>query len=296
MNITNWKIRECAIIVACMIGWTVQPNHAVAQIPRVEAWQFGLPRFNQRKSEPFVMRVFKVNEQGIRLKPQPDSYPKTVRDDYVKQPDEVVRTHEGADFQSRPAPDKPPIPLEFKSGVSGQVVSAGTGEFGLIGVQIGNGNVLEFLHTSVTYVKMGDLVTPDTVLGLTGKKGADAIHLHVQAKDANRRPISPDLVFQSGQRLLGTPTGPPVAWDEFDPDEGQAFEVISDENNRINAKQLPRTKWVVEVIGYAGRVDETLGEFWSYSSASQCALDWSVSRPNDLRLTREREVQCEPSF
>ncbi len=50
------------------------------------------------------------------------------------------------------------------------------------------------------------------------------------------------------------------------------------------------SQWVAEVIGYGGRVDLVLGTFSTYREAQQCSYNWSRSHPNDLRLTREREV------
>jgi|GEM_PF-3075577 len=50
------------------------------------------------------------------------------------------------------------------------------------------------------------------------------------------------------------------------------------------------TRWVSEVIGYGGRVDEKLGEFETYTDAEKRSREWSESHPKDLRLTREREV------
>jgi hypothetical protein len=63
---------------------------------------------------------------------------------------------------------------------------------------------------------------------------------------------------------------------------------------KVAATIQPESKWIVEVIGEGGRADLVLGEFFDYQSASRCAVAWSESRPDDLRLTREREVTLKP--
>ena len=51
------------------------------------------------------------------------------------------------------------------------------------------------LHASRIDVQEGQRVDPDTVLGMTGKPGAVAIQLHVQAKDRQGHPIDPRLIY-----------------------------------------------------------------------------------------------------
>jgi hypothetical protein len=64
--------------------------------------------------------------------------------------------------------------------------------------------------------------------------------------------------------------------------------------NAKGKKVLPKidlpSRWVVEVIGGGGKVDEVLGEFSTFRDASYCSVTWSEDHPDDLRLTREREV------
>lgn len=134
-------------------------------------------------------------------------------------------------------------------------------------------------------------MAPDTTLGLTGKTGANTIHLHVQAKNGSRKPISPDLVFRIGQRPLQSKEKPKDVWEDFDADESNAFAPKIIDMKRVPAEQLPNSKWVVEIIGGGGVVQGNLGEFWSYQAASACSLAWSKANPDDLRLTREREVE-----
>ena len=47
----------------------------------------------------------------------------------------------------------------------------------------------------------------------------------------------------------------------------------------VSSKVEPESKWVVEVIGEAGRVDLTLGEFFTYRDALYCSQQWSEAAP-----------------
>jgi murein DD-endopeptidase MepM/ murein hydrolase activator NlpD len=50
----------------------------------------------------------------------------------------------------------------------------------------------------------GQEVTPDTELGVTGSTGANAVHLHVQAKNPDGNPINPeDLINKFNQQETG---------------------------------------------------------------------------------------------
>ncbi len=280
-----------AAVLGCLSVHALAQDQLAFKDTRITAEKLGLPQANRRTSEPFVVRIYKTNDLGEILKKQPNGYPFTITKDYVLREYEKPRVHEGVDLQSRPSPNEPSTPMEFKAGVHGVVVRAGDGNVGMIAVQVWDGSVLEFLHTSASFVKVGDVVAPDTVLGLTGKKGASTIHLHVQAKSNFRKPISPDLVFRIGQQPLQTTEKPEDVWEDFDADESNVFEPKVIDGRKIPAEQAPETKWGVEVIGGGGSVDLNLGEFWSYSAASACALAWSKANPDDLRLTREREVK-----
>jgi murein DD-endopeptidase MepM/ murein hydrolase activator NlpD len=261
----------------------------IPQTDLITPARLGLPRGNSRTSEPFVTRIYKTDDGGEILKPQPKDYPFSIHEDYTLKVNEKPRPHEGVDLSSRPAPGLPPKALDFKAGVYGLVVKAGDGPWGTISVQLRDGSVLQYLHTSASHVKVGDLVAPDTPLGKTGKTGAGVLHLHVQAKNRHKDAISPDLAFRLGQRKLATPIRPEKdAGADFDPDQ---FPVIEPEVvNGVVHPYKPKTRWVSEVIGGGGKVDLVLGEFPTYRDASHCSLDWSVSHPDDLRLTREREV------
>ena len=157
-------------------------------------------------------------------------------------------------------------------------------------MQLQDGSVIQYLHTTASHVKVGDVVSPDTLLGVTGRRGARDIHLHIQAKDASDNYISPDLAFHVGQRKLSSPIKPAEdAGDDFDPDQSVGVEpqVV---DGVVKVKVEVKTKWVVEVIGSEGRVDLVLGEFPTYRDALYRSLTWSREHPDDLRLPTEREV------
>jgi hypothetical protein len=276
-------------VILLIAKFVIGDDHLASPDFRITAEKLGLPKSNKRSSEPFVVRIYKTDDSEKILADQPKGYPFTIDQDYKLKPEEKPRIHEGVDLQSRPSAEAPPKELEFKAGVYGVVIASGIGKENLIAIQVWDGSVLEFLHASKSLVKKNDIVAPDTRLGITGNKGAKDIHLHVQAKNSSQKPISPDLVYRIGQHKLQSSVDPVEDWAAFDPEESNAFE-LKVENGVVHAHPLPPTKWIVEVIGGGGKVDLNLGEYWSYSEALVCSLAWSKSHPNDLRLTREREV------
>jgi murein DD-endopeptidase MepM/ murein hydrolase activator NlpD len=283
-----------AVIVLFAFG--AAPAHAqepnASKDDRISAERLGLPKGNTRTSEPFVTRIYKTDDGGDILKKQPTGYPFTITSDYMLKDNETPRVHEGVDLSSRPEPGQQPKPLDFKAGVHGVVVKAGDGPYGTIAVQVRDGSLIQFLHTSASHVKLGDIVAPDTKLGVTGQKGAGVIHLHVQAKDKYGNSVSPDLVFRAGQKKLESkvkPDKPSPSDVEFDPD-GYSPVKPKVTDKKVSAPVKPEVRWVVEVIGMGGRIDAVLGEFHSYKSASYCEQLWSEAHPDDLRLTRSREV------
>lgn len=145
------------------------------------------------------MRVYKKdpNNPTKPLTNQPKDYPRTVPSDYKPQADEMVRPHRGIDFTSHDAKGKV-ASVEFKAGVYGTVVAPVGGSVGTVTVRLANGMTVQYLHTSERNVKIGDPVTPDTVLGKTGSTGAGAVHLHVQARDQKGNPINPEEAFHAG--------------------------------------------------------------------------------------------------
>jgi murein DD-endopeptidase MepM/ murein hydrolase activator NlpD len=270
----------------------VAQDASVSKDDRIIPERLGLPKGSRRTSEPFVTRIYKTDDNGEILKKQPDGYPFTIKTDYTLKENEAARVHEGVDLSSPAPTGKKAAPLDFKAGVYGLVVKAGDGPWGTITVQIQDGSLIQYLHTLASHVKVHDIVAPDTKLGVTGRTGAGVIHLHIQAKDKYGNAISPDLAFRAGQRKLESNKKPekPNADDlDFDPDTYTPLKPKIT-GRSVSAKAEPETKWVVEVIGEGGRVDLKLGEFPTYKSAIYCSQLWSEAHPNDLRLTREREV------
>lgn len=80
---------------------------------------------------------------------------------------------------------------------------------------------------------------------------------------------------------------------DFDPDIYSPVKAKVVER-KVSAIAKSESKWIVEVIGEGGKIDFVLGEFFDYQSASRCAIAWGEANPNDLRLTREREVKLKP--
>ncbi len=276
-------------VIAILVAASRLFAQDVSRDDRIKPEQLGLPKGTQRTSEPFVARVYKVDDVGNFLKKQPDGYPFTLRNDYVLKADEDFRTHQGVDFYFEASKSKP-VPVDFNAGVNGVVVKAGDGQWGTITVQIYDGTLIQYLHTTASHVKVGDLVTPETKLGVTGRTGAGKIHLHIQAKDKNGNAISPDLAFRLGQSKLQSKEKPDPTLIDFDPDIYSPVKANVIER-KVTAAIKPESKWIVEVIGEGGRVDEVIGEFFDYQSASRCAIAWGDSHPESLKLTREREVK-----
>lgn len=157
------------------------------------AW-FGLPgEVNRLSATQSELRAYKVapNADGKWVKlPTAEQaaagYPKFIKpgDDYQPAADEVLEYHGGVDVTSR-TPDDKPTPQEFKAGVYGQVLEADPKDkTGKVVVQVDDrGNTVEFFHLTAPSVVPGQRLTPDTVVGVTGSKAANAVHLHVQAKN-----------------------------------------------------------------------------------------------------------------
>jgi murein DD-endopeptidase MepM/ murein hydrolase activator NlpD len=107
--------------------------------------------------------------------------------------------HEGIDFTSRDAKGKA-TSLEYTAGVEGEVVKLHGGTVNTISIRLrGSGLIVQYMHSSKIYVKENQKVTPDTVLGKTGKKGADVEHLHVGARTSDfATKIHPDEAILFG--------------------------------------------------------------------------------------------------
>lgn len=142
---------------------------------------YGLPAGNVVNSEYNANRVYRK-----------DGSVQTVPDDYVLNPetDNEVRRHRGVDYSSMDE-NGTITEVEFTAGVSGVATVVAGSAWNTINVTLPNGNVIQYLHASEIHVTNGQQVSPGTVLGKTGDTGANAIHLHVQAKDANGNYINP---------------------------------------------------------------------------------------------------------
>jgi murein DD-endopeptidase MepM/ murein hydrolase activator NlpD len=237
-----------------------------------------------------VTRIYKTDDNGDVLKKQPLGYPFTITEEYERGENEKPIVHKGVDITSNPTPGQPARPMDFKAGVYEVVVRAGGGDWGTISVQLRDGSVIQYLHTTAARVKIGDVVAPDTLLGVTGRTGARDIHLHIQARNKHGEFISPDLAFKIGQKKPLTSIKPEDgAGADFDPELSIGVQPNVRDKKVLPMIDLP-SKWVVEVIGGGGKVQEVLGEFPTYRDASYCSVRWSEDHPDDLRLTREREV------
>ncbi len=271
------------------ISWAAEETFASKF--RITPKRLGLPEGNGRTSEAFVTRIYKTDSIDRILKKQPQGYPFTVKSDYKLKEQETCRVHKGVDLSSRPGKGKAPIPLDFYAGVYGIVVKAGDGNWGTIAVEIADGTLIQYLHTSLSHVKVGDVVSPKTKLGATGRTGASVIHLHIQAKQ-NGNAILPDLAFLAGQTPLQSKAKSKTEPQEclFDPElwTGIKPKLVEDV---VKPGVAPKSVWIVEVIGKGGRIDLVLGQVPTYRDAVYCSLKWSQQNPGDLRLTREREVK-----
>ena len=145
-----------------------------------------------------MQRVYSKDEKGKQRV-------KTIEPGYKLKTGETARIHYGVDQTTRREGELHSKPMDFAAGVYGVVLKAGDGDWGTITVQLQNGSIVQYLHTSMSYVKVKDLVTPTTLLAMSGRKGADEIHIHIQAKDKDGKPIYPDDAYRAGQTKLATP-------------------------------------------------------------------------------------------
>ena len=145
------------------------------------ATDYGLPAGNIQTSEYNANRV-RRNDGSVE----------TVADDYVLNPqtDDWVRRHRGVDYSSRDAQGNV-TNVPFTAGVTGTAGVVAGSQWNTINVTLPNGNIVQYLHASEIDVTDHAPVGPNTVLGRTGDTGADAIHLHVQAKDSSGNYINP---------------------------------------------------------------------------------------------------------
>ncbi len=190
----------CALIAA--------PSICRAQVPPfkdqvVTPEKLGLPKGNVRSSEP-VQRVYRTddNDKILPGDKQPKGYPFTPQLEYQLKPNEKLRPHYGVDVTTRREGKQSSEPMDYKAGVHGTVTQVGDDPTNPITVKLPDGTTITYRHSSKTYVKPGDKVTPDTVIGMSGDKGArkGAYHVHIEARDKNGKYMHPDQAFQAGER------------------------------------------------------------------------------------------------
>ena len=127
-----------------------------------------------------MTRIYKTDDNDQILKKQPRGYPFTITEDFSLEKTRKPRFTKG--WTSPLAPPQTAARLmDLKAGVYGVVVRAGGGDWGTISVQLRDGSVIQYLHTTASHVKVGDVVAPDTLLGVTGRTGARDIHLRAYA-------------------------------------------------------------------------------------------------------------------
>jgi murein DD-endopeptidase MepM/ murein hydrolase activator NlpD len=157
---------------------------------------FKLPDKNFVSAPQDEIRVYLVDPETRRRLPaaqqQAAAYPKIpkIPREYVLGDDEGFFRHGALDLTSRPDGDgNLKLPLEFQAGIYGKVVYANPSDpLGRVIIEVDQrGNHIEFLHLSEIYLSPGTQVTPSTVVGKTGSKGAGAIHLSSTSSRTNER-------------------------------------------------------------------------------------------------------------
>ncbi len=73
-------------------------------------------------------------------------------------------------------------------------------KYNTITVVLPDGSTIQYLHASQINVVDGQEVSPDTELGVTGSTGANAVHLHIQAKDQQGHNINPEDLIDKFNR------------------------------------------------------------------------------------------------
>jgi murein DD-endopeptidase MepM/ murein hydrolase activator NlpD len=118
--------------------------------------------------------------------------PTTIRPGQTLTAEQTDRTrrHFGIDYTSRGFGEKDPTPYPFTAGFEGTISIIG-GRWNTVDLILSNGNRLQFMHSSEIFVRNGQRVGPEDVIGLTGKKEADKIHLHVGARNKRGEQIDP---------------------------------------------------------------------------------------------------------
>jgi hypothetical protein len=235
----------------------------------------GLPDGNARTAEPYETRVYPTDDKGNPIRSGLDKYDKSypiivdkqTGKQYKLDEKEGAVFHGALDLSSRPATGKAPVPLDFKAGVYGTVLGA-RGTDGVILVQLPNGNIIHYLHTSEATVEPGQKVKPNTVLGKTGNVGTGAVHLHLQATDPKGKLIDVDKAFLAGRKpdLWTAVDWKAKHWVDFKPDY----------------QTLPKPKVEGGVVKAATRIgfDDDSPKHWVTGTSWSGSLSWSKGDNN----------------
>lgn len=128
-------------------------------------------------------------------------------------PESTSKFHIGIDISS----SKTPRP--FSAGVYGKVIRAGGGDYNTITVECFHDPrvIVQYLHSSLVSVRNGCLVTPGTILGMTGDTApkehpVTGIHLHLHIVRPSGKPLHPTWsrnfvdpeTWDVGNPLVGT--------------------------------------------------------------------------------------------
>ena len=183
------------VSVAAMIG-TCEETQDFQITPEM----LGLPDGNRRTAEPNEVRAYPAKPDGKtpdRSKGGPVWIGSKSKPEHKLQDGEVPAFHNALDISSRDEDGKR-APQPFKAGVYGTVVAARPG---FIAVQLADGNIIQYLHTSKAFVKPGQNVEPGNWLGVTGDVGTKPgnIHLHIQAVNSDGKVINVDRAFLEGR-------------------------------------------------------------------------------------------------
>jgi hypothetical protein len=225
-----------------------------------DATQFGLPGNNKLGSPYGVTRVYRKDGTAHKVDPDYKLNPET---DLPSTPDKPnPRVHKGNDYLSHNRKGEP-TPVPFTSPVYGKVTVLG-GTFNIIRVTTCDGWQVEFLHASKVSVKSGQDVGPGTQLGVTGETGAAGagIHLHVQVRDKDGKPVDPNTTGPLANRPRCDPKGLCLEDEDSPKDYGrrtgpdfrqladEAYEYAMSHRGKLDGNQM------VKLLGMYTRYDD----------------------------------------
>jgi hypothetical protein len=190
---------------ACVLLLFGMGSGVLAQDAQVTPKMFGLgDNTNKRTAEPSEIRAYPATKDGKTADRSkgPVWIGSKTTPEYKLKENEVAVYHGALDISSR-GPDGKPVAREFTAGVYGTVLASRPG---FIAVQLADGNIVQYLHVSEARLKPGQAVRPDTILGETGKLGANgkpikgmAIHLHIQVTNRKGKLVDPDRAILAGR-------------------------------------------------------------------------------------------------